>query len=118
MKNQKLGDKGENLAAKYLAEKGYEVLYRNYRYKKAEIDIIATNGTLLVFVEVKTRSGTGFGFPEAAITPKKVEMMQLAAEYFMEEEQLPENFLLRFDVVSIVVRGEKYEIEHIEDAIG
>ena len=67
----KTGNKGEDQAAEFLQRKGYEILARNYRYKHSEIDLIVQKSDLIVFVEVKTRSSSGFGEPEAFVDSKK-----------------------------------------------
>ena len=67
-RNQLLGQKGEEVACGYLRKKGYTIVTRNWRSKIGEIDIVAKRGDVLVFVEVKTRGGTGHGYPEEAIT--------------------------------------------------
>ena len=72
-KHYDLGMKGEEIAARYLAGKGYKILERNWRHGKDELDIIAANGEFLVVIEVKTRSTSFFGKPEDAVTDKKQE---------------------------------------------
>lgn len=90
-------------------------MYRNRLFGKAEIDIIAAWGDLLVFVEVKTRNGTGFGFPEDAVGPRKQDMMKVAAALFMADN--PAFTKVQFDIVSILIKGGNLkEIVHIEDA--
>ena len=109
-----LGKVGEDLAQKYLEQKGYEVLERNYRYKKAEIDLIAQIASKIIFVEVKARSGTAFGNPEDAVTPQKEALIQLAAENYLFENGLDTE--IRFDIIAILKIGNEYKIEHIEAA--
>ena len=70
-----LGQKGEALAVDYLKRKGYQILHTNWRFEKYELDIIARIGNDIVFVEVKTRSGSSHGFPEQAVTQKKAETL-------------------------------------------
>ncbi len=111
--NQLLGNKGEQWAAEYLAGKGFTVLERNYRYKKAEIDIIARKDKLLIFVEVKTRSSTEFGEPEEAVSKSKTALVQLAAEQYMEQTGWLHD--IRFDIIAIHVQNPP-QIFHIEDA--
>ena len=76
----KLGITGEAEAAKYLESKGFNILEKNYRYKKAEIDLIARKDKLLVFAEIKTRSSEKFGFPEEFVSNRKIELFLMAAE--------------------------------------
>ena len=91
---------GENMAAKYLRTKGYYILRRNYRVRGGEIDIIAKQNQTLVFVEVKTRRQNAGGYPEEAVTPKKLKRMDLAIQnYLMQKRQPPKE--MRIDVISI-----------------
>ncbi|WP_242926120.1 YraN family protein [Pontibacter vulgaris] len=107
------GLNGESMAAAYLQEKGYTILSRNYRYKRAEIDIIAEKPGLLVFVEVKTRTSDKFGFPEEAVTMKKQELILAAAEEFILQKGWEQD--IRFDIISITLSNPP-ELHHIEDA--
>ncbi|QNF32431.1 YraN family protein [Adhaeribacter swui] len=114
-KHNQTGQIGEKIAAAYLVENGYTILASNYRYHRAEIDIIAQKSTVLIFVEVKTRTTTRHGFPEEAITPKKVDLFLLAAEEFIY--QLNWQHDIRFDIIAISGGDHlPYEIHHIEDA--
>ncbi len=108
------GNKGENMAAEFLAKKGYEILTRNYRYKHAEIDLIVKRGNWLLFVEVKTRSSNAYGEPEEFVTDFKARKIFEAAEEYIFATDWQGH--VRFDVVSIKL-GEVAEIEHFEDAI-
>lgn len=107
------GQLGESHAAAYLREQGYEVLRQNYRYKRAEIDIIAQKGPLLVFVEVKTRSTDRYGYPEEAVNAKKEAMLLNAAEEFILQEEWQQE--VRFDIISVTLTSPP-AIHHIEDA--
>jgi putative endonuclease len=108
------GADGETLAAEYLIGKGYEIVCRNYRYCRAEIDLIVRKGNWLVFVEVKTRSGVLFGYPEEFVDRAKEENVLLAAEEFMWEMKWEGN--VRYDIVAVVIGGGKREVVHVEDA--
>ncbi len=112
-KNKELGQEGEQLAADYLVNKGWQVEVMNYRYKRSEIDLIAKKDELLIFVEVKTRTGTGFGLPEQFVDKNKVENILKAAEHYIHEIDWTGN--IRFDIISII-RNKTMELEHIEDA--
>lgn len=112
-KHNRTGQLGEELATKFLVEKGFTILANNYRYQRAEIDIIAQKSTLLIFVEVKTRTTNQHGFPEEAITQKKVDLFLLAAEEFIH--QLSWQYDIRFDIIAIS-GGDHLQIHHIEDA--
>lgn len=108
------GAKGENLAAEFLKQKGFEIVARNYRFKRSEIDLIAKRENWLIFVEVKTRSSREFGHPEEFVTNLKVfQIYQAAEEYIFSTDW---HGHVRFDVVSVMM-GETTEIEHFEDAI-
>ncbi len=114
-KHNRTGQIGEEIAAAYLVEKGFTILAQNYRYQRAEVDIIAQKSTLLIFVEVKTRTTNYHGFPEAAITQKKVDLFLLAAEEFIHE--LNWQYDIRFDVIAISGGNHlPMQIHHIEDA--
>ncbi|MEI9919186.1 MAG: YraN family protein [Bacteroidota bacterium] len=104
------GTGGESAAAEYLLSKGYEVLERNYRSGRAEIDLIVKKKNWLVFVEVKTRSGSDFGFPEEFVDRAKEEMILMAAENYIFKVNWEGN--VRYDIVAIL----KGEIMHFEDA--
>ncbi len=108
-----LGKKGEASAVKYLEEKGYFILNKNWHWEKAEIDIIAETPEKIVFVEVKTRSSDYFGSPEEFATHAKEQRIINAADYYIESRSLEKE--VRFDVISIIIEGDKTKIEHIED---
>jgi putative endonuclease len=114
--NKVSGNKGEDIAARFLRNKGYRIVMQNFRTKNGEIDIIATKNDTLVFVEVKTRLTTEFGTPLEAITPRKVIVMTRTAEYFKSSHRdLPD--LMRLDAISIMLspEGDVEEIEHVEN---
>ncbi len=115
-----MGDRGEDLALRYLVKKGYEALERNYRTRHGEIDLVLRGEGALVFVEVKLRKGTGFGDPLEAVTPKKQARIRLMAEQYLAEKE--DDFLagfdeVRFDAVGILLSGAgRPEVRHVEDA--
>jgi len=108
------GRHGEDLAAEYLRAKGYEILHRNWRHSRAEVDIIARIGNDWVFVEVKTRATAYFGYPEESVAKPKQKQLQKAADYYVENHASGAD--VRFDIVAIVTATEPPEIHHIEDA--
>ena len=112
--NIKTGNDGEQAACTHLQEKGYEILEKNYRYRKSEIDLIAKHENWLVFIEVKTRSSSFFGFPEEFVDRKKQLLIFEAADNYVYEKDWNGN--VRYDIVSIMVTRGKREIFHIEDA--
>lgn len=107
------GQWGENVARNYLVSKGYGIVDTNYRSGHNEIDIIATIGTKIVFVEVKTRKDR-FGDPLEAIDRRKMSRLSSAANAFVRNYNLP--FSPQFDVITVIGNQNRYEIEHYEDA--
>ncbi|MFD2757173.1 YraN family protein [Gulosibacter faecalis] len=109
-----LGRDGEELAARYLSETGFEIVDRNWRCSDGEVDIVARGRGHLVFFEVKTRSSIGSGHPLDAITPTKVRRMMRVAHRWLDEHPGP--FMpMRLDVVSIVMpRFASSTLLHIE----
>jgi putative endonuclease len=112
--NTIIGEKGEKLAAQYLAGKGYKLIALNWRYRHKEIDILAWNGDRLVVVEVKLRSNDYFGDPSEFVTLKKQRFLIEAAEAYLDT--IPAEPEVRFDIISILGEEGNYKIEHIEDA--
>ncbi len=110
-----MGQKGEELALRFLKEAGYRIVTTNYVCKLGEIDIIAKEKDTLAFIEVKTRTSTLFGPPELSVTPFKQMQISKAALYFLKEKRLGD-VKARFDVVSILRRPQGDEIELIRDA--
>lgn len=114
MNNKDTGFLGENMTAQYLMQNGFEILQRNWRYKHLEIDIIASKLGILHIIEVKTRSGIEFGYPEQAITAKKMQFLKNAAAHYQYEH--PEWKYLQFDVAAIFLTdATKSELLYIED---
>ena len=110
MRSKKIGDKGEDQALLFLARHGYTILQRNYRYKRAEVDIIARQDSLLVFIEVKTRKNADFGFPETFVDQRQADLIKSAATAYMEAHNWQQD--IRFDIVAIT----NGQLEHFEDA--
>jgi putative endonuclease len=111
-----LGQNGEEIAADFLQGRGYTILARNYRRRSGEIDIIAREKEVLVFIEVKTRSGGTYGSPAAAITPRKQRQISRTAQYYLAEQDLFDT-PARFDVITVVFdNNHQPEIELIPDA--
>jgi putative endonuclease len=108
------GKQGEDAAAQYLLQQGYRILEKNWRFEKAEIDLIATIENLLVFIEVKTRNNENFGYPEDAVKPKKQALIAKAADAYIEQNQYRGE--VRFDIVSVIKNGHSEKIYHISDA--
>jgi len=108
------GNRGESLAADYLQKQGYTILYRNYRYRRAEIDVIAVKDAVLVFIEVKTRASDVFGYPEEAVNKRKERMLLNAAEEFILQQNWQKD--IRFDIISVTLTQPEPFIHHIQDA--
>lgn len=111
-----LGKTGEMLACKYLENKNYEILQRNFRCKQGEIDIIAKDGNELVFIEVKTRASKLFGNPAEAVNEEKKKHIYKTAGYYLHIIK-NENVYTRIDVIEVYLSKSKYYINHIKQAI-
>jgi putative endonuclease len=109
-----IGKEGENMATAYLRQQGFELIARNYRHKRAEIDLIVKRDDWIVFVEVKTRTSSTFGEPEEFVDDQKVKNLYQAAEEYIYSTDW--NGHIRFDVISVKL-GAVPEIIHFEDAI-
>ena len=112
--HNQLGNKGEQLAVDFLLKKGYEIIERNYRFEKAEVDIIAQYGDTLAIVEVKTRSTSDFGNPQDFVKPKQIKNLVKAVDEYVTVNDL--DVEVRFDIIAIVKTGKSFEIEHLENA--
>jgi len=110
-----LGRKGETLAKTFLEAAGYEILDENWTHGKAEIDLVAYKDRVIIFTEVKTRTGNGFGEPEDFVDNRKQKLLAAAADeyiYLMDHQGE-----VRFDIVSILFdKNANYTLKHIEDA--
>lgn len=108
-----VGRYGENVAATYLTRAGWEVVDRNWRGASGELDIVAMDGSELVVVEVKTRSGDGFGHPAEAVTPAKLaRLRRLAAQWLDAHDLRPAS--VRIDVIAVrTSRQGPAQVEHL-----
>lgn len=112
---QKHGKWGEDLAVTHILREGLVLLERNWRYKRAEIDIIAREGEVLVFIEVKTRSYADFGLPEEMINKRKQKFLTDAAMAYMRS--IGHEWEIRFDILSVLGKpGGNIDIRHFRDA--
>lgn len=109
-----LGKEGEQTAVDFLQNKGYNILERNYRFQKHEVDIIAQKGNLIVAVEVKTRSTPEFGDPHEFVKPKQIQSLVKVVDHFIIVNDL--DVEVRFDIVAIIKNKLGTTIEHLEDA--
>jgi putative endonuclease len=109
------GKKAEELAAEFLLKNGYKILARNFRYQKAEIDIIAEKDNLIIICEVKARSTDVFNLPQEAVNKKKIKLLVSAADYYLKEFNVLNE--VRFDIISVLPdEKQNLTIEHIQDA--
>ncbi len=114
--HNEFGKEAEFRAAKFLEEKNYEILKRNFRYQKAEIDIIAQdmNRNQIVIVEVKARKFNPLVEPEVAVTKTKRRLLIMAADAFLTENEIV--LETRFDIMSLFKSNSGWEIQHLENA--
>ena len=112
--HNELGKKGEQLAIEYLTKKGYTIRDKNWRFQKAEVDIIAQKGNILAVVEVKTRSTDYFGNPQDFVNPKKIKLLVTAINEYVISKEL--DVEVRFDIIGIIKTKKETKIEHLEDA--
>lgn len=112
--HNELGKKGEQLAVDYLVKNNYDIIERNYRFDKAEVDIIALKNQILAIIEVKTRSSSDFGNPQDFVKPKQIQRLVKAVDEYVIENDL--DVEIRFDIIAIVKKGTTYDIEHLENA--
>jgi putative endonuclease len=111
-----LGRFGEDVAAAHLTDDGYEIVARNWRCRDGEIDIVARDGDVLVFCEVKTRSSERFGTPAAAVVPRKAARIRRLALAWLAEHR-PAAEALRFDVVEVRRnRSGPVDVSHVRGA--
>ncbi len=115
MDRSKIGKYGEDLAAAYLSKLGYKIIERNFRIRGGEIDIIALDQGILIYVEVKTRSSHDFGLPEESVTYHKLKFLERASKFYRaNRHNLP--LQERIDVVSIDLSRSKPSINLIKNA--
>jgi len=109
-----LGQKGEVLAADHLTKAGFKILFRNWKWGKHEIDLIAENKDFIIFAEVKTRSDDYQMHPVTAVTKEKQKSIIFAADGYIKRYKIDKES--RFDVITVIKAGEEFQIDHIEDA--
>ena len=110
------GKIGEELAKEYLLNNGYKIVHTNWRTTNYEVDIIAQKDNILVFCEVKCRSSNVFGEPEIFVTKQKQRNIIKSAAIYIERNAWKGE--TRFDIISVLIVGEKIKINHIKDAYG
>ncbi|WP_312902862.1 YraN family protein [Chryseobacterium taichungense] len=110
-----LGKKAEELAAEFLLKNGYKILARNFRFQKAEIDIISEKDNFIIICEVKARSNDVFNLPQEAVNKRKIKLLVSAADHYLKEFNI--NKEVRFDIISVLPDKQgNLSIEHIADA--
>jgi putative endonuclease len=114
MDKKSFGKQGEDLAVEYLEEEGYQILERNWSFRHVEVDIIAKFHEFLVIVEVKTRKGNSWGEPYTAVDYRKQRSLIFAAERYIFSHHL--DLEVRFDIVSIILDGNRTALEHVKEA--
>jgi putative endonuclease len=118
MKRKELGDVGEKLARDFIKKKGYKICETNFRCREGEIDIIAQKKDCLVFVEVRTKTSSGFGSPEESVTfAKKEKLIASALTYLNSHKNLPQSWRIDFVAVELDQNGKATRIELIENAV-
>lgn len=109
------GKLAEDLALEFLVAKGYDILEKNWRTRKAEIDLIAKHNGSLIFIEVKSRKNADFGDPAIKVNARKKALLFSAASQYME--QINYEWTIRFDIITIILRDKNsFEVEHYVDA--
>ncbi len=115
VKRQNLGRRGEKIAEEHLHDKGYHILHRHYRAGRKEIDLIARDGSTIVFIEVKTAATDTFGPPELWVTPRKQQALVRAARGFLARHDCGAADY-RFDVIGVTLDTSGPSVQHIEGA--
>lgn len=116
MYTQKIGRFGEDEAVKYLKEKGYKILDRNFSCKRGEIDIIALDRDEIVFIEIKARISLKYGLPSEAVTKYKLKHIYKTAEYYLYKRNL-QNERTRIDVIEVYIKNKKVVINHLKQVV-
>ncbi|HAH56275.1 MAG TPA: endonuclease [Flavobacterium sp.] len=109
-----LGKLGEEMAVEFLEKEGYEIIETNWRFQKAEVDIIAKKENTLAIIEVKTRSSLDFGLPQEFVKPKKIQLLVKAVNEYVIRNDLEVE--VRFDIIAVHLEGKSLVIEHLVDA--
>lgn len=112
---KEIGNLGEQIAARYLKQKGYIILDKNFACRQGEIDIVALDKNEIVFVEVKTRTSNKFGMPSEAVNAIKQKHMLQTIKYYLYIRNLSEEFV-RIDVIEVYMKDNEYKVNHIKQA--
>ena len=117
-RRRRFGDFGERVAASHLEAKGYQILERNWATREGEIDLIASRGPNLIFVEVRSKRGRAMGTPEESITGRKAAHVRAAALAYMQgHPEAPPNVRIDAVVIELDAKGRVLRVEQIENAI-
>lgn len=112
--NQEIGQLGEKLAKRFLEEREYQIICKNFRTKQGEIDIIAKDKEdTIVFIEVKTRTSLIYGNPSEAVNETKIEHIVKTAKYFLYLNKMKDRNI-RFDVIEVFICKGRYTVNHIK----
>lgn len=112
--HNEFGKEGEQIAADFLLKKGYTIAYRNYRYLKGEIDIIAQKDGVVAIVEVRSRRSDAIIPIAETVTQKKIQLLVRTADYYIVSNDI--NAEVRFDIITILKNSKRFDIEHLENA--
>lgn len=113
-KHNDFGNEGEQFAVDFLLKAGYDILERNFRYLKAEVDIIAKKDDILVIVEVKARNDGFLEDMNTVINRKKIKLLTLAADHYVTQNAIEEE--VRFDLITIIKKNGGFNLEHVKNA--
>ena len=113
-KHNDFGKEGEEIAAKYLVEKGYTIKHTNYRHLKAEIDIIAQKADILAIIEVRARSSNHIIPIAETVSQKKIKLLVWGANHYVRSHKL--DVEVRFDIITILKNARTLQIKHLESA--
>ncbi|WP_420401782.1 YraN family protein [Flagellimonas sp.] len=113
-KHNEFGRRGEQLAVDYLLDQGYEICEKNYRYLKAEVDIIAKKDDFLVIVEVKSRTEGFIEEISQTLSKKKIALLTMAADYYVQKNDINEE--VRFDLITIIQKKGGINLKHVKNA--
>lgn len=116
-RRQIIGSTGEQAACRFLNDSGYEILETNYRCPLGEIDIVARNDGLIIFVEVRTKTGTGYGSPRESITTAKGKRLKNLARYYMQQNYQRE-ITSRIDLIAVMLNRADHAIDQLEHIPG
>lgn len=115
MSNLSIGKIGEQISARYLIDKGYKIVERNYRNKIGEIDIITLKSDVIVFIEVKTRTNLNYGYPYEAVDNKKKKTIIKTSLIYLSNKNI-NNVQCRYDIIEVYLNKENvYKINHLEN---